>query len=389
MIQIHGDVEEGYGAIADEFTRLFSDRGETGANLSILVAGRVVVDIWGGSADLRTGRQWDADTLSVIFSCTKGLMTIAALTLVAEGKLDLGARVTNYWPEFGKQGKEAVLVEWLFQHRAGLVAVDRDLTLDDVIAWGPVIEAIEDQTPLWLPGASHGYHTLTHGWLVGEIIRRVTGETPGTYFRALVEQLAPNTWLGVPERELPRIARLAWGEDPAGGDEQDWESEDPGVVAALRSSTLGAGFPLHLVDPEDGDFGFNDPRVLQAEVPGAGAVSTARDLASIWSATVTATNGVRLLERELTDAVSVPVSYGQPYFGGEPPFNAWGTGFEVSSERRPMLTASSFGHSGLGGQLAFADPDALVGFAFLSNRLTVSQPGRADALVAALSSVRG
>lgn len=385
MIEIHGGVEPGYGALADEFTRLFTDRGETGANLAILVDGRVVVDLWGGTADARTARPWDDDTLSVIFSCTKGLMTIAALRLVADGRLDLNARVTDYWPEFGQEGKDAVLVEWLLQHRAGLIALDQDLTLDDVIAWGPVIEAIESQRPQWQPGSAHEYHTLTHGWLIGEIIRRVTGESPGGYFRSLVhEHLAPNTWIGLPESELHRVARLAWGEDPSGGVATASGALDQAAVAQLRSSTLGAAFPEYLVDPLGGDAGFNDPRVLRSEIPAAGGVSTARDLATIWSATVAVTNGVRLLDRELTDAASVPASVGRPVFGGEPPFNSWGTGFEVSSERKPMLSPASFGHSGLGGQLAFADPDAGIGFAFLTNRLTVSRPGRADHLVAAL-----
>jgi CubicO group peptidase (beta-lactamase class C family) len=381
MTTIEGHADAAYAPLADQFARNFSERGERGASFAVLVDGELVVDLWGGSSDVRTNAPWQRDTLSVIFSCTKGLMTICALNLVAEGKLDLDAPVTAYWPEFGQSGKDGILVKWLLQHRAGLISFDRDLTVEDVVAWEPVIRAIEEQKPLWTPNAGYRYHTLTHGWLVGELIRRITGQTPGSYLRALTESVAHDTWLGLPSSEQHRVARLAWEDeengpfpdlDPAtASEERLWEE---------RAGTLGGAFPNSLVF---GDRGFNDPRIQAAEAPGAGGISNARDLASIWSATVAPTGGLRLLTRELT-------SFGPSIFGNDvAPYNAWGTGFQVSSERTPLLSSASFGHGGMGGQAGFADPDARVGFAYVTNHLVHENDTRSATLVGELRTLLG
>lgn len=386
MTTISGHADEGYGRLADEFARGFSERGETGASFAVAVDGRLVVDLWAGTADIRTGAPWREDTLSVIFSCTKGLMTICVLTLVADGRLDLDAPVTDYWPEFGQAGKESIPVKWLLQHRAGLISFDRDLTVDDLIGWDPVIHAIEAQRPLWTPGTSYRYHTISHGWLTGELIRRITGMSPGTYLRGLTaEALAPSTWVGLPASEEHRVAHLAWE------DEENGPSPllDPATATqeqlwAERASTLGGALPLDLAW---GDTGFNDPRIHAAEIPGAGGISTARDLARIWSSTVTPTNGVGLLSRDLTDAASVPVSFGPQAFGDDVQTNVWGTGFMVPSQTKPLISPASFGHDGAGGQFGFADPDARIGFGYVTNHLDRANDTRGLTLVATLRDI--
>jgi CubicO group peptidase (beta-lactamase class C family) len=178
---------------------IFQSRGEVGAAVTLYVRGRRVVDLYGGLADTRTGRPWTAHTPAVVFSCTKGILAICAYLLVQQGRLDLDVPVTRYWPGFGRHGKADIPVRWLLTHQAGLPALDRSLTLDEVLAWDPVIAAIEAQTPLWQPGTAHSYHSMTYGWLVGEVIHRVTGQLPGAYFRDTVAgPLGLRTWLGLP-----------------------------------------------------------------------------------------------------------------------------------------------------------------------------------------------
>ena len=183
--RIRGFVDEGYGAIVDTFRANFLERRDLGAACSVYVTGRLVVDLWGGLADRKTQRQWEAETAAVIFSCSKGLLAICAYLLAQDGWLELDAPIANYWPEFGQNGKQAITVRCALAHRAGLPALDVDLSRDDVIGWEPVVRAIESQPPLWALDSTHSYHPITYGWLIGEIIRRVTGHTPGAYFGRL------------------------------------------------------------------------------------------------------------------------------------------------------------------------------------------------------------
>ena len=200
-------VEPGWGAVADAFRTNFED-GKVGAACSVWRDGRPVVDLWGGLAD-PAGRPWASDTIVIIFSCTKGVTAICANRLIEEGRLDPDALVAAYWPEFAAHGKDRITVRQALSHRAGLAALDADLTMDDLAAWDPVVAAIAAQAPSWEPGSAHGYHSRTFGWIVGELIRRVTGLMPGTY---LAEQLARplglELYLGVPDAVDPRVASL-------------------------------------------------------------------------------------------------------------------------------------------------------------------------------------
>src|ERR1035437_3952075 len=180
---VQGGAEDGFGPVADAFAADFVDAGERGAGVVLYADGRKVVDLWGGVAD-RLGRPWVQDTPAIVFSVTKGVLAICAYQLVGQGRLDLDVPVARYWPEFAAHGKAAISVRMLLSHRAGLVALDRDLTLDEVLAWDPVLWGIEAQAPMWRPGTAHSYHTITYGWLVGEVIRRITGASPGEFLRA-------------------------------------------------------------------------------------------------------------------------------------------------------------------------------------------------------------
>ncbi|MFY1653864.1 serine hydrolase domain-containing protein [Solwaraspora sp. WMMB762] len=372
---VQGDVADGFGRVADVFRDNFATRGEVGAGLAVYVDGRPVVDLYGGLADPRTGRVWQRDTPAVVFSCTKGILAVCAYLLVQSGRLDLAAPVTRYWPGFGRNGKADIVVRDLLTHRAGLPALDRDLTREQVLAWEPVIAAIEEQTPLWQPGTAYTYHALTYGWLVGEVIRRVTGVPVGEFFRdTLAGPLGLRTWIGLPAAERDSVAwTLAPPDNPVSYPDRVSE----------RSLTMGGAFDF----PADaaGLVSFNDPAVQAAEVPGAGGVSSAAGLARLYAACVAPVAGPPLLTTASVDDAVVVRSQGRQRYGGPDAGQRWGTGFLLGSPRiRPMLGDRSFGHDGAGGHLGFADDRYRVGFGYVLNQMGPADDDRANRLTAAL-----
>lgn len=382
--RLYGFADEGYGKVADVFVANFVERQDLGAGCAVYVGGRSVVDLWGGIADRRTRRPWDEDTAAVIFSVSKGILAICSYLLAQQGRLDLDAPVAQYWPAFARSGKETITVRQAMSHRAGLPCLDVDLTREDVIAWEPVIRAIEDQRALFPPEAGHFYHALTYGWLLGEVIRRVTGLTPGTYFRtAIGDPLHLHAWIGLPTSAGRNVA---WMEAPLSDEDSEPAREAARVLATNRcverSLSLGRAFAF----PADGDgVTFNDPALQTAEIPAANGIATPGSLARLYAACLMDLGGGRLLtDSSIDDATRVRSSGSQ--LSGMPDDGArWGTGFQLSSPpAQPMLGPRSFGHAGAGGQLAFADPDYGVGFAYLSNQMGGYGDERARKLTLAL-----
>jgi len=386
---VHGFVDEAFTAVADAFVGCFEQHSDLGSACAVYVDGVPVVDIWGGIADSRTGRPWEHDTAAVIFSCTKGLLAVCAYLLVQDGRLDLDAPIATYWPAFARRGKRAITLRDAMSHRAGLAALDADLTREDVLTWEPVIRAIEDQPPDHDPRAGHLYHAMTYGWIVGEVIRRVSGSMPGQFFAdALGEPLGLRTWIG-----LPAAARrsIAWMEVPLPDEDSAAAREASRLAAAdpivTRSLTMGGafGFPV-----DSGVVSFNDPAIQAAEVPGANGVSTAESLARVYAACV-GSEGTRplLAATSIADALTIR-SAGQQLSGLPDDGARWGTGFQLSSPPgQPMLGERSFGHAGAGGQLAFADAEYRVGFAYLSNQMGGYGDSRARSLTMALRAALG
>jgi CubicO group peptidase (beta-lactamase class C family) len=384
--RVDGQFEPAYGAVADALVEAFTDRPTMGAALSVRVGGQTVVRLWGGVADERVNTPWTADTSSVIFSCTKGLMSILIARLAQEGRLDYDSPVVRYWPEFGDAGKAGVTVRQLVSHKAGLSAPGKDWRLSDVLDWNAAARLLARQAPLWPPGSGYAYHALTHGWLTGELVRRIAGKSPGAYFAELATQpLGASAWIGLPEVHREPVAHLQVAPDLAAlwQAEAEREVKDP-PNWGYRAMTLGSALPAALATP---DGGFNDPRVRAAEIPGAGGIATADALAAIWSATVVETDGVRLLEPATVEAVTQVETSGPPVFDPVPPYSRWGMGFQLDSETRRYLTASSFGHDGAGGQVGFADPVHGVGFGFITNWMEAAEDRRATSIIDALREV--
>ncbi|WEK62215.1 MAG: serine hydrolase [Candidatus Microbacterium colombiense] len=389
-LQTHGTVAPGFERIRDEFEAGFAEKPDMGAALSILHHGQPVVDLWGGIADERSRAAWSGETISVIFSCTKGLVSILAARLVQEGLLDYEAPVVTYWPEFAAAGKEDVRVKHLLSHRSGLSAPRSPLTVEQIVDWDEVVRQLEAQAPLWEPDSGYAYHAITHGWLIGEVIRRVSGRSVGQYFADVVTTpLGVDAWIGLPAKEGPRVAHMQVGSTLAeltaqqaaarNHDEIDW---------SRRAMTLGGALAPELIGPGESD-GFNSSDIHQAEIPGAGGIASARALAAIWSATITSVGGVRLLDDETIATATVPQSEGSPVWSIPGPWPRWGMGFQLDSEARRYTTAHGFGHDGAGGQVAFADPAAGVGFAYLTNQMEAIDDLRGTRVVDALRAALG
>lgn len=375
MRPISGSVQPGFEPVADAFAGSFTTEA-MGAALCVYLHGRPVVELWGGLADARAGTPWAADTISVIFSCTKGLMSILVARLVEDGRLDYDAPVVRYWPEFAAAGKAGTKVRHLLNHQAGLSAPREDYSAETILDWKDVVSRLAAQEPLWVAGSGYAYHAITHGWLAGELVRRVTGKSVAAAFRELIARpLDADAWIGLPAAEQARVAHmvvaasLAEQTAPAPAGDSDW---------LWRAMTLGRALPPTLVEP---DGGFNDPRLHLAEIPGAGGIASAHALARIWSATVYPTGGVQLLDPKTVARATRVETSGPPVFEVPPPWPRWGMGFQLDSEARRYLTGAGFGHDGAGGQVAFAEPRLGLGFAYLTNLMEGQGDMRATSIV--------
>jgi CubicO group peptidase (beta-lactamase class C family) len=355
-------VEPGWGAVADAFRKNF-DHGDVGAACCVYQDGRSVVDVWGGVADRAAGRPWARDTIVIIFSCTKGATALAANQLIEAERLDPDEAVAAYWPEFAANGKDRITVRMVLSHRAGLAAVDGELTLDDLAAWDPVVAAIAAQAPNWEPGTAHGYHSRSFGWIVGELIRRVTGRMPGDYLAdAVVRPLSLDFFLGLPESEDARVATLYPAPDASALDE----------LAAADPTTLFARVmtgPSNLLHYDDS---WNTRLLRGAQLPSSNGHSDARSLARMYAACLAPVDGVRLLSDQSLDRATTVESSGNDLVLGQP--LTFGLGFSLPPTLGPGASPRSFGHAGAGGSLAYADRDRGLGFGYVMNQMRLGMP---------------
>jgi CubicO group peptidase (beta-lactamase class C family) len=261
-----------------------------------------------------------------------------------------------------------------------------DWTRDDILDWSRATELLAAQAPLWPPGSGYAYHALTHGWLTGELVRRIAGKSAGAHFAETIAlPLDASAWIGLPAEHAGSVAHLEVAPDLAAFWQSEAVRDDPAQPHwPYRAMTLGAALPPSLATP---DGGFNDLRIRRAEIPGAGGIATAAALATIWSATVTPTDGVHLLDTETVRRVTEVETSGPPVFDPQPPFSRWGMGFQLDSDSRRYLSPASFGHDGAGGQVAFADPHHRVGFGFVTNWMEGGDDRRATAVIDVLRAV--
>lgn len=372
MSVVNGTTGEGFEAVRDVFAKNFTDGLEIGASFAAYYNGLKVVDLWGGVADPNQGTAWAEDTIALVFSTTKGVTAMCANKLAQEGKLDLDAPVATYWPEFAAGGKEKMPVSYLLSHQAGLAWVGGELTAEEAFSWDPVVDLLAQQVPHWEPGSKHGYHATTYGWLVGEVVKRVTGMSVGTYFRrAIAEPLGVDFWIGLPEAEEDRVAWLIGGlADPALQEDamKELVTQFLGPETELGRALFSPSYSLSAPDV------WNSRAMRAAEVPAANGVGDARSLARMYAACIGDVDGIRIindaqLRRATTQATTGPNTV---LLGLDVQF---GMGFMVRSELIPICGPRSFGHFGAGGSMGWADPDSGLAFGYVMNRMDMGLAG--------------
>lgn len=370
---IKGFVAPGFEPVADAFQANFDDGHEVGAAFAVFHRGKPVVDLWGGVADIRTGRPWCENTIQMIFSGTKGLVAGVMLLLLDRGLIDLDLPVSRYWPEFGKPD---ILIRHILSHSARLPGLEAPVTARDLTDDVRMAALLAAQLPSADPRAAHCYHPLTYGWLCGEVVRRVCGRSIGQVFAS--EFAAPlnlDLWIGLPEAEEARVAQLVLA--------PDWGTSDflkPAIWASDPLVRSVWGNPDHFSRTA---FVWNDPPWHAAEIPGINAIGSARSMARFygWLAeggapafSRNAANLARTPLAELTDDVT----------GGK---CRYGVGFELQNETLPYgPPAGAFGHSGAGGSNHGAWPEEKIGYSYAMNKLHDNASGdrRAARLLSAL-----
>ncbi len=379
-----GHVESGFEPVKEAFEANFTERGDIGAAFCLYAEGRKVVDVWGGVADHKTGRPWSEDTLTLVYSTTKGVAAICAHLMAERSELDLDAPVVEYWPEYGVEGKAATTVRDLLAHRAGLPTLEPRLTPEQALAWDPAVEALAAQRPLWEPGTRHGYHAVTFGWLVGEVVRRAVGRSLGRYLADEVAgPLGLDLHIGLPETEEGRVSRLRPSPPPRLG-QAELAAMAPERIEQLRAMASPTSLTSRALNVTEPPLNFNQRAVHAAELPAANGIATARSLAKLYASTIGEVEGIRLLREQTVESATVERSAGPDAVLVLD--NRFGSGFFLPSPFSPLLGPRSFGHSGAGGSLAFADPDAGIGFAYVMNQMqqNLAADPRPAALIDAL-----
>jgi len=402
MQEARGHTATGFEPVREALERVVRERGEDGVSLGVYVDGEKAVDLCCGTAG---GRPWEDDTLAVMFSSTKGATALCAQVLEDRGLLDLDAPVTRYWPEYGQAGKERTLVRHLLTHTAGVVSFPRywEVIGRDGLGmtnWELVVENLAASPPTWEPGSRCWYHALTYGYLVGEVIRRVDGRTPGRFFAEEVAgPLGLDFHIGASPDVIARVASIL----PAPAVDVANRTPEQALVAAiieqltdrswatLRNGGTGIEEDALLVSQnftwpfdEVGDDWlpdvFNHPAFLAAEVPAGNGVAAGRDLARMYAMLAGGgeLHGVRIVSPESIARFNVPQAQ---WFPNTP----WiCMGYHRLGPDTHGASETAFGHGGAGGALGFADPERRVGFGLVKNRMRSELPGAATDLVEAV-----
>lgn len=387
MPEIGGYIAPGFEGVRTAFAANLAGDQEVGAAVGVYLHGRKVVDLWGGIADPETGRHWESDTLQVVFSTTKGVTAACAHLLAQRGELDLDAPVAEYWPEFAANGKDRIPVRWLLTHQAGLPVIDHPITPAEAVAWDPMVTALAAQRPSWEPGTDHGYHGHTYGWLVGEVVRRVTGRSLGTF---LAEEIAApldlDLWIGLPRTEQHRVSRIVAAPvdlDALAGIDLDALPEPARVMMrALADPTSLTRRSMTVVTPP---LDHNDPGEQYAEMPSTNGICTARALARFYAALIGEVDGHRILSPGTLAAATAEQARGIDRILHMPVRIA--TGFGLPTPDAFWYSPTAFGFPGYGGSLGFADPATGLAFGYVMNHIQEGVPDlRAAGLLGAVRS---
>lgn len=370
---VEGTVASGFEAVREGFAEGQAlDRG--GAQLCVYKDGKRVVDLWAGR-DVENDRPYSADSITILMSCTKATVAACASILSERGQLDFDAPVARYWPEFAQAGKERILVRHLLTHSAGLMGYEPESGVGarDLLDWKTAIAALEKMAPLWEPGTAYFYHFITYGFLLGEVIRRISGKSYGQFFAdEIAKPLNIDLWIGLPEAQEPRFAPH-FSSLPVMTGEQ-WRAMLAGAGVDVESRLAKA--LIHTVATTE-EFIHNVMKTRAAraiELPAGNGIGNARALAKMYAALIGEVDGVRLVKRETMERARTPQTKGlgppgqfKNFARGEPQW--FGFGFEMPRAPEPMFGPGSFGHAGAGGRMGFANPEKGIAVGYVCNNM--------------------
>jgi CubicO group peptidase (beta-lactamase class C family) len=365
---ISGFVEPEFQAVADSFIQNFSLRNELGASCCVRIGEQTVVDLWGGFSSVEKIQRWQEDTVVVVFSCTKAMTALCAHLLIERGQLKLKEPVATYWPEFAQHGKDKITVEMMLNHSSALPAFRQPIKPDGYDDWDYMVKRLEQEEPFWLPGTRTGYHLISFGWTVGELIRRVSGMSLGQFFdQELAQPLQADFWIGLPEDNANRVAPVAMGPIDQSQPMSDF------MTAIINDPTSIS----HLALSNSGGNNANSAATLRAEIGGAGGVSNARAMAKLFSPLA---NGGVVGDRQYFSQQSIQrmstVSTATMLDATLLVPTRFALGFMKSMDNRTCKAGNTdsfiigdraFGHVGAGGSTVFADPDNKLAFAYTMN----------------------
>ncbi len=382
MSETGGFVERGYERVRDGFVEgQKNDSG--GAQLCVYRHGKKVVDLWGGRDKIKD-RPYTDETITVCFSVSKGATATMAHMLAERSLLDFDAPVAKYWPEFAANGKAEITVADVMAHRSGLNAYDPDdaPNIQDMTDWARCVEPLAAMAPLWEPGTAMSYHALTYGFIIGEIIRRITGKTPGTFFAdAIARPLDLNLWIGLPAREEARVAPHF---SDAGGLSAEQMSAFLGALGIDATTRNARAMLKGAVDISGGMAFINSREGHAAEIPAGNMIGDAASLARMYAATIGEVDGVRLLNDDTVRRAMVWQTEGLIAPGDfaklpAPSPHRYGLGYQLTRMAAPMLGEGSFGHDGAGGRIGFAHPESGTAVGYLCNNMAWDGQSAPDA----------
>ena len=378
---ISGYCDEKFSSARELFEKNIKSGFERGAAITVEIEGEKVIDLWGGIDSEEKNTTWQEDTIVNVFSTTKGIAAICLLQLIEKGLLDLDKPVADYWPEFAQNGKENIPVRYLFCHKSGLCGVREPLQPGAFSDWELICDELAKQEPLWEPGSAHGYHAITYGHLVGELLRRIDGRTIGTYFREeIAEPLDLDFWIGLPDSEFHRVSDI-YPSKPS-----PLQFLFPLIAKLPRfllpgptkflvdfgdtSKPVGAAFNNPPISSNEG-MEANTKKWRNAEIPAANGHATARSIAKLYG--VLANGGslddFHLLSPDTIERGRETQSDGKDLvLGGM--HTRFGLGFMLGTENVSMgPNPNAFGHGGAGGSLGFSDPDNHISLGFVMNQM--------------------
>jgi len=367
---IQGEWREQFLPLIEAFKANFIERGEVGASLCVMLNGETLVDVWAGLADPDTGKAWERDTIGIVFSNTKPATALCLHLLADRGELRLDDPVSRFWPEYGTVGKSETTLRMLLDHSAGLPAVREALPDGAAFDWAEMTDRLAREGPFWKPGTRVGYHGLTFGWLVGEAVRRVTAQSPGSFFRQeIAKPLGLDFWIGLPESEEHRVAPVIPfrpdSDTPQGAFERALVAE-PDSATGLYFRNTGGWRPS----------GFNSRRGRAAEIPAANGITNARGLAGLYASLAGRSPGGApdlLSSKALAEAIQVTSATHEDVTLRVP--TRFAAGFMRSMDNRgrnldsAVLSPTAFGHVGAGGSIGFADPALGLAFGYTMNQM--------------------